>query len=62
MGILNRTMRIIKFLIVFAIILVGSIGCKKDMKIAEDPVIFKEVIDYLAAKGFDPQYGARPVK
>ncbi|WP_313885110.1 MULTISPECIES: histidine phosphatase family protein [unclassified Flagellimonas] len=36
---MNRTMRTIKPLIALAIILVGSIGCKKDTKIAEDPVI-----------------------
>ena len=32
-------MRTIKPLIALAIILVGSIGCKKDTKIAEDPII-----------------------
>lgn len=36
---MNRTMRTIKPLIALAIILVGSIGCKKDTKIVEDPVI-----------------------
>ena len=36
---MKRTIQTIKPLIALAIILVGSIGCKKDTKIAEDPVI-----------------------
>ncbi|WP_245980568.1 SixA phosphatase family protein [Flagellimonas lutimaris] len=36
---MKRTIRTIKPLIALAIILVGSIGCKKDTKIAEDPII-----------------------